>query len=440
MHPKEKTARHIVGILHAAGFEAYFAGGCVRDRIRRIDAKDFDIATSATPDQVQELFKKTIPVGVHFGVIIVMEDDVPFEVATFRSEGSYKDGRHPEEVKFTTVEEDASRRDFTVNGLYYDVRTEKVVDFVGGLADIEKKIIRTIGNPEQRFKEDHLRMLRAARFSVQLGFEIDPATFAAIQKLAPKIQNISTERIRDELTKILISPSPAKGIRLLDSMGLLEHILPEMITMKGVEQPPQYHPEGDVYVHTLMLLEGMKPNPEMELAYACLLHDVAKPATFERAPDRIRFNGHDKLGAEMSEGICKRLALSNAQTQLICELVREHLRFKDVFKMRQSTLKRFLGLPRFDLHMELHRLDCMASHKLMDAYNFCKEKLEEFSKLPPPPLKIVTGADLIRMGFRPGPDFSKIIRAVEDEILEGNIKTKEEAIALVKDRFQKRKA
>jgi len=431
---KEKLGRKIIENLQQAGFEAYFAGGCVRDRERGVVPKDFDIATSATPDQITNLFSKTVPIGAAFGVILVIEEDTPFEVATFRKEGAYQDGRHPGKITFATVEEDAKRRDFTVNGLYLDIRSNQVMDLVGGREDLRKKVIRTIGDPEKRFLEDHLRLMRAIRFAVQLGFEIEPATFAAIKKHAKKISLISAERIRDEFVKILTSAQPARGVRLLDETGLANEFLPELSKMKGVEQPMQYHPEGDVFVHTLLLLEGVK-NAEMELAMGALLHDVAKPNTFQRAPDRIRFHGHDVLGAQMAREICKRLCFSNDQTELIASLVLEHLRFKDVFNMRVSTLKRFLSLPRFDLHLEQHRLDCLASHGNLDAYHFTKAKYEEFLKAPPPPSKLVTGQDLKAFGFEPGPIFTDILREVEDQILEGTITDREGALDYVKKKF-----
>lgn len=431
MNLKEQIGIEILKTLHQRGHEAYFAGGCVRDKIRGEEPKDFDIATSAGPDEVQQIFPKTVPVGVHFGVVMVVEQELAFEVATFRTEGDYKDGRHPGTVKFSTLEEDAKRRDFTVNGLYYDIKTQKVIDLVGGQKDIKAKTIRTIGEADKRFAEDHLRMMRAVRFACQLEFEIESETFESVKKNSDLIVRVSPERIRDELSKTLTSSQPSRGIRLLDETGLLVQFLPEIEKMKGVEQPCEYHPEGDVFVHTLMLLDGLK-NAPIELAMGCLLHDVAKPDTFVRAADRIRFHGHDTLGAEMSEKICKRLAFSNAQTELICALVAEHLRFKDAFQMKVSTLKRFLSLDRFDLHLELHRLDCMASHKKLEAYEFCKQKWEEFKSLPPPPLKLVTGKDLIAMGLKPGPKFSEIIRAVEDSILEGTVKTREEALDFVK--------
>ena len=431
---KEKLATQIVRSLRGKGFDAYFAGGCVRDTLRGVAPRDFDIATSAPPAVVQKAFSKTIPVGVQFGVVLVVEEGIAFEVATFRTETGYVDGRHPTEVSFSTVEEDAKRRDFTVNGLYFDVEKKAVLDFVGGQKDLKARTIRTIGDPDERFLEDHLRLLRAVRFAVQLDFEIEPKTLASVRKHAAKLITVSTERVREEFSKILTSSQPAKGLRMLDELGLLKQFLPEIETLKGVEQPSEYHPEGDVYVHTLMLLEGLS-NAPIELAMGCLLHDIAKPATFERAPDRIRFHGHDRMGAEMSRDICKRLTFSNSQTDLICALVAEHLRFKDAKQMRVSTLKRFLKMERFDLHMELHRLDCLASHKNLDLHRFCQEKLDEMAKEPPAPSKVLTGQDLIEMGFKPGPRFTEILRAVEDAILEGTLHTKEEALKFVKKQF-----
>ncbi len=429
------TAKRVLDALKKQGYQALFNGGCVRDRALGKVAKDFDIATSATPEQIQKLFEKTVLVGAAFGVVVVVEDGQSVEVATFRSEKDYHDGRHPSTVAFATLEEDVRRRDFTVNGLYWDGESSDPVDMVGGLNDLRKKILRTIGSPRDRFQEDHLRLLRAVRFAVQLGFEIEESTLQAVTELAALIVSVSTERIRDELTKILTSPQPGRGIRLLDQTGLLQHVLPEVITLKGVEQPAQYHPEGDVYVHTLMLLDQLNGAPA-ELAWGALLHDIAKPATFERAVDRIRFNGHDVLGAKMSEGILRRLAFSNESRELICALVREHLRFKDAKNMKVSTLKRFFSLERFDLHMALHKIDCLASHGDLTAYAFCQAKLEEFSKEPPPPLRLVTGGDLIEMGLSPGPEFSAILRLVEDAILEGTVKTKEEGLALVRQRLK----
>ncbi len=431
---KEATARTVVERLRGSGFEAYFAGGCVRDRLRGVVPKDYDIATNARPEQVETIFRKTIPVGVQFGVILVVEGEATFEVATFRSDGPYRDGRHPDRVIFSTLADDARRRDFTVNGMYFSPAENRLIDLVGGEADLKAGVIRTIGDAKSRFDEDHLRLLRAIRFANQLDFQIDAEVMRVIRVLAPNIVKVSQERIRDELTKILTGRSPGAGFRLLDAANLLEPVLPEVIQMKGVEQPIQFHPEGDVFVHTLMLLDQLRFAP-MELAFGALLHDIAKPATFERAIDRIRFHGHDRLGAEMSRVICRRLALSNETTDLVCTLVAEHLKFKDAGQMRLSTLKRFLGIPRFDLHLELHRIDCMASHGKLDAYQFCQSKYEEFSKLPPPPIRMVTGEDLKGLGYDPGPQFSKILRAVEDAVLEGELTEKTAALNWVAVRF-----
>lgn len=433
---KEAIARQIVQKLRSQNHQAYFAGGCVRDKLLGILPKDYDIATSASPVAITQLFKKTIPVGIQFGVILVVEDGIAFEVATFRSEGAYSDGRRPDSILFTSVEQDAKRRDFTVNGLYFDPEKNQILDFVGGERDIGARIIQTIGNPEDRFLEDHLRMLRAVRFSVQLGFALEQRTLEAVKKHAKLIERVSAERIRDEFCKILTSANPAQGVRLLDSTGLLTHFLPEMETLKGVEQPPEFHPEGDVFVHTLLLLEALK-SPPMELAMGALLHDIAKPATFVRAPDRIRFHGHERLGAEMAKKICKRLAFPNSQTDLISTLVAEHLRFKDASQMKKSTLRRFFALDRFDLHLELHRLDCLASHKNLDAHEYCRKKLAEFSAEPAPLKKLITGADLLELGFRPGKEMGRILRGVEDAVLEGTIHTKEEAIDYVQKNYVK---
>lgn len=431
---KRQAAFAVLTSLKKHGYEAYFAGGSVRDRELGITPKDFDIATSAVPEQIQKLFPKTIPVGVQFGVILVLEGGHNVEVATFRTEGGYADGRRPDAVKFATLEEDAKRRDFTVNGLYWDGESDGCIDRVGGVEDLKRKVIRCIGEPDVRFNEDHLRMLRAVRFAVQLGFEIEPATFDSVKRNAKLIEKISPERVRDELSKLLTSPAPARGIRLLDECGLLELILPEVPLMKGVEQPPQYHPEGDVYVHTLLLMEQLK-NAELELAWGCLLHDIAKPNTFERAADRIRFHGHDTIGAEMTEKILRRLHCSNDLIRVVCALVLEHLKFKDTLKMKKSTLKRFLAIERFDLHLKLHYIDCNASHKDFSAFEFCTEKYEEFLKEPPPVKLPISGEDLIGMGFAPGPEFKKILTSVEDQILEGAFTEREDALAFVKKNF-----
>jgi poly(A) polymerase len=431
---KQEAAFQVLNELTKHGHEAYFAGGCVRDRVRGVAPKDFDIATNARPEAVQKIFPKTIPVGVQFGVVLVMQHSHSVEVATFRTEGNYRDGRRPDAVEFATLAEDAKRRDFTVNGLYWDGKSEHCIDLVHGIADLNQRIIRCIGKPDERFGEDHLRMLRAVRFAVQLGFEIEPATFESIRKHAALIQKISPERIRDELAKLLTSPQPARGMRLLDESGLVQYILPEVLLMKGVEQPPQYHPEGDVYVHTMLLMEQLN-EVELALAWGCLLHDIAKPNTFERAADRIRFHGHDRIGAEMTEKILRRLHYPNDLIRVVAALVAEHLKFKDTFKMKQSTLKRFFAMERFDLHLELHRIDCNASHKDFQAYEFCKKHYAEFLAQPPPVKLPISGEDLKLMGFPPGREYKTILTAVEDAILEGTLSTREEALAYVKTHF-----
>lgn len=428
------VARSVLKQLKQAGYESYFAGGCVRDRLLGVEPKDYDIATAATPDQVQALFPKTVPVGVQFGVILVIESGENIEVATFRTEGSYSDGRRPDQVVFADLASDAKRRDFTVNGLYWDGESEQIVDLVGGVDDLRNKRIRTIGDPQKRFREDHLRMLRAIRFSVQLGFEIEAATIDAIKKLGALVAEVSSERIRDELSKMLVSARPAEAMRLLDRCGLFPAFLPEVLVMKGVEQPIEYHPEGDVFIHTMMLLDLLE-RPELALALGALFHDIAKPATFVRAADRIRFHGHDRIGAEMTRTILKRLCFPNETVDLVCSLVAEHLRFKDAFNMRTSTLKRFLSLDRFDLHLELHRIDCSASHGKLEAYDFCRKKLEEFGQAGVKAPQWISGKDLIELGLKPGPSFSKILTAIEDQALEGKITSREEAMSYVKANF-----
>lgn len=436
---KKSLAIQIVRKLHESGHEAYLAGGCVRDEIRGVEPKDYDVATSARPDEVQKLFSRTVPVGAHFGVVLVVLENIPFEVATFRSDSDYKNGRHPSKVSFTSVEEDAKRRDFTVNGLYFDIRENRVLDFVEGQTDLTRKIIRTIGSPEDRFLEDHLRLLRAIRFAVQLDFQIEHETLQAVSRNAEKIRTVSQERIRDELTKTFTSVKPGRGLRLLDETGLLAYILPEAVKLKGVKQPLSFHPEGDVYTHTLIMMDLLQ-SPSIELAMGALLHDIAKPQTYVEAPDRIRFHGHESLGAEMAEQILRRLTFSNEQIELIVALVAQHLRFKDAPKMRLSTLKRFLSMPRFDLHLELHRLDCVSSHGDLSAYEFCRSKLEEFSREAPPPARLIGGDDLIRLGLSPGPEFSRILREVEDLVLEGKIHAREEALEHVKKHFTPKRA
>ncbi|MEY2572741.1 MAG: hypothetical protein QOJ87_954 [Verrucomicrobiota bacterium] len=434
----EHAARDIAGRLRAAGHTAYFAGGCVRDLLSGKAPKDIDIATDARPDVVQKLFARTYAVGAHFGVIVVLENGFQFEVATFRSDGAYIDGRHPVEVHFATAEEDAARRDFTINGMFFDPEKEEVIDFVGGRADLERRLLRAIGDPAQRFAEDRLRMLRAVRFATVLGFEIDPATWEAVVASAPSILQISAERIREELVKIFLSPNRARGWDLLDASGLMGAVLPEIEKMKGCEQPPQFHPEGDVFKHTRIMLEMLPAEASLALVFSVLFHDVAKPATaIVDEEGRIRFNGHDRVGAEMTEAIMERLRFSRAEIDATVEAVRQHMVFKDVPNMRVAKLKRFMARPTFEDELELHRVDCASSHAMLDNYKFLLQKKEEFASEPiiPPPL--VRGDDLIALGLKPGPSFGEILEAVETRQLEGALKDREEALEWVRKEVER---
>lgn len=428
-----EAAISIVQKLRKKGHEAYFAGGYVRDLLMKRKRTDIDIATNATPDQIIKIFPKTIEVGKQFGVIIVLYKKFQFEVATFRSDFDYKDGRRPTKVKFVTAEEDVKRRDFTINGMLYDPIENKVLDWVGGKKDISKKIICTIGNPADRFCEDKLRILRAVRFASTLSFKIDKKTKDAVKKLSKNIKQISAERIRDELIKIFTGANPDKGLLLLDKTSLLKTILPEVSKMKGIAQPDKFHPEGDVFDHTLLMLKLAK-NPSCELAFAVLLHDVAKPLTMTKT-DRIRFNEHDIKGAEIAKKIMRRLKFSNAEIKTVYELIKNHMRFMHVKKMRESKIKRFLSMEDFPLHLELHRLDVVGSHGKLDVYNFCKKKLKEYSKAPIIPRPLITGADLIKLGFKPGPIFKNILEFVKDLQLENKIKTKKKALKQVQNKF-----
>jgi poly(A) polymerase len=436
LSPMEKTAREIAARLRENGHIAYFAGGCVRDIVRGETPKDFDIATDATPETVQKLFPRTYAVGAHFGVIIVLENGFQFEVATFRSDEAYIDGRHPSAVHFSSPEEDAKRRDFTINGMFYDPVAEEVIDFVGGRADIDAKLVRAIGDPAQRFAEDRLRMLRAVRFATALDYTIDNQTWDALVANATSINEISAERIRDELVRIFLSPNRTRGWDLLDSSGLMRAILPELDRMKGVLQPEQFHPEGDVFKHTRLMLQFLPAEVSVSLVFAVLLHDVAKPvtATIDET-GRIRFSGHDRAGAEMAEEIMRRLRFSGAETEATVEMVGQHMVFKDVPKMREAKLKRFMARPTFEEELELHRVDCEGSHRMLDNYEFLLRKREEFANEPiiPPPL--VRGDDLIALGLKPGPKFGEILEAVETQQLEGNLRTREEALEWVKREY-----
>ncbi len=431
---KKEHALEILRELRAHGFEAYFVGGCVRDLLLKKNAKDFDISTNATPQEVAKLFPKTVPVGAQFGVMIVVKDNQPFEVATFRTDDGYLDGRRPTGVKFTDAREDAVRRDFTVNGLFYDPFGKKVLDWVGGQKDLKKKVIRAIGDPKKRFTEDKLRMLRAVRFASVLGFKIESKTFAAVKKLSPQIKVVSQERVRDELVKMFTGPQPALALELLDKAGLLKHVLPEIERMKGVQQPRAYHPEGDVFKHTKLLLKQLK-SPSLVLAFGALLHDVGKPATFRRS-DRIRFNGHEVVGARIAEKILERLRFSNADKAQILACVEGHMRFKDVKNMKQSTLKRMMQRETFDTELEQHRVDCLASHGDLSNWRFLKKKAKEFSREDIRPKPLLTGGDLLAMGFKPGPLIGRILRALEDVQLEGKISDAEAARSWVSASFK----
>jgi poly(A) polymerase len=432
----EKTARAVAARLRENGHIAYFGGGCVRDKVRGLIPKDFDIVTDAPPERVQAIFPRTYAVGARFGVIIVLEDDFQFEVATFRSDDAYIDGRHPSAVHFSSPEEDAKRRDFTINGMFYDPVAEEVIDFVGGCADIAAKVVRAIGDPGRRFAEDRLRMLRAVRFATVLDYKIENQTWDALVANAPSIDQISAERVREELVRIFLSPNRVRGWDLLDSSGLMRAILPELEAMKGVLQPEQFHPEGDVFQHTRLMLQFLPETLSLPLVFAVLFHDVAKPvtATVDKT-GRIRFNEHDRIGAEMTEEILRRLRFSSAEIEATVEMVRQHMVFKDVPRMRVAKLKRFMARPTFDDELELHRVDCESSHRMLDNYEFLLSKREEFANEPiiPPPL--VRGDDLIALGLKPGPKFGEILEAVETRQLEGTLKTREEALEWVRREY-----
>ncbi|HEX4772280.1 MAG TPA: CCA tRNA nucleotidyltransferase [Bryobacteraceae bacterium] len=432
---RETLAGEIVQTLRSHGHSAFLVGGCVRDRLLGIVPKDFDVSTSARPDEVCRYFPGAQLVGAKFGVVLVQRDPgVQVEVATFRSEGQYADGRRPDQVQFESDPAlDAQRRDFTINGLMQDPVSGEVLDFVGGRKDLSLRLIRAIGDPKRRFEEDHLRMLRALRFAARLGFSIEAQTMAAIRDLAPAIIRISPERIRDELIRILTEGAARRGLELLDEAGLLAYLLPEVKAFQGVQQPPQYHPEGDVWTHVLLMLDKMS-SPTPTLAAGVLLHDVGKPPTF-RIADRIRFDGHAEVGAAMTRDILGRLRFSKEDIDQITSLVANHMRFKDVENMRTSTLKRFLRLDNFEEHMELHRLDCLASNGWTGTYEFVREKQQEFREDELRPSRLLTGRDLIEAGFQPGPAFGSVLEAVETAQLEGEVTTREEALMLAKSRL-----
>jgi len=427
---REELAIEIIRVLREHRFQAFLVGGCVRDRLLGVIPKDFDVSTDAQLSQLLQLFPGAQTVGAHFGVVLVRRgNDVQVEVSTFRSEDAYSDGRRPDQVHFEADPAlDAQRRDFTINGLFEDPITGQINDYVGGEADLQAKCIRAIGHPEQRFAEDHLRLLRAVRFAARLQFKIEENTFQAIRKLAPQICRISAERIRDELTRILTEGGARYGFELLDQTGLLSHLLPEVKAFQGVRQPPQYHPEGDVWTHVLIMLEHLR-QPSRTLAWAALLHDVGKPPTF-RVADRIRFDRHAEVGVAMARKRLGQLKASNEEIEQITSLVANHMRFKDVRQMRVSTLKRFLRLPHFEEHLELHRLDCLASNRYTEAYEFVQQQRENMGEEELRPPRLLTGNDLIRAGYRPGPRFGPVLEAVETAQLEGEISTPAEALKL----------
>jgi len=452
-NPKYRAAREIVVELSGAGHQAYFAGGCVRDMLLGVTPKDFDVATSATPDIVMGMFAKTYSVGAHFGVVLVCtpnsDSEIATEVATFRHDGAYSDGRRPDAVRFSNdPREDVLRRDFTINGMLLDPMVfeetgdaaSAVLDHVGGQEDLKAKILRAIGDPALRFAEDKLRMLRGVRFAARLELEIEPRTMAAIRAAASGIGQVSCERIRDELTLMLTEGHARRAFELLDETGLLAFVLPEVVKMHGVEQPPQFHPEGDVWVHTMLLLEKLGPGVSPTLAWGALLHDIGKPATFrppdpKKPGDRIRFDGHVAVGVRMTEEILGRLRFSNEDTAQIVALVKNHMRFGDILQMRESTLKRFLRLPKFDEHLALHWMDASSAHGDLRLYEFAKERYEATPVETIAPKLLVTGRDLIAAGYRPGPEFKAMLEAAEDAQLEGRATTTEEGMAVVKQRF-----
>ncbi|HEX6545858.1 MAG TPA: CCA tRNA nucleotidyltransferase [Bryobacteraceae bacterium] len=430
--PGSALALEVIQFLRVRGHKAYLVGGCVRDRLLGGSPKDYDVATDASPAQVLTYYPKADRVGAHFGVVLISNGmGHQVEVATFRSDDEYRDGRRPERVTFETdPRQDALRRDFTVNALFEDPFSGEVLDYVGGQRDLEDRVIRAIGDPERRFREDHLRLMRAVRFAARLDFEIEPATFEAMQHLAPLAADVAAERTRAELVRILTEGHPRRGIELLDKTGLLAVVLPEIAALKGVQQPAEYHPEGDVWVHTMMMLDLLE-HPSTTLAMGVLLHDIGKPATF-RIAERIRFDGHAEKGVEIAAGILNRLRFSREDSEQILSLIGNHMRFKDVRQMRQSTLKRFLRLPDFNEHLELHRVDCMASHGGLDCWRFARESMETVSEEELRPPRLLTGRDLIDEGYKPGPAFGRVLEEVETAQLEGTIHSKEEALAVAR--------
>jgi len=427
---QRQAALAVVETLRAGGHEAYFVGGCVRDDLLGRTPREYDIATNAEPDRVQQLFRRNVAVGKQFGVIVCLIGDIPVEVATFRSDDAYVDGRRPTSIRFSSAREDAERRDFTMNALFLDPATGEILDFVGGREDLDARVLRAIGDPRQRFEEDKLRLLRAVRFAATVPAEPDPETWAAVKEMAPGIVQVSWERIREELNRIVTSGHAERGLTLLKETGLLAHILPELDALAGVEQPPQFHPEGDVWVHTLLCLrnlDGLEQRP-LPLALGILLHDIGKPATF-RIEDRIRFDGHDRLGAEMTEEVLRRFRYPNAVIDEVRELVRRHMAFTQIREWRPAKLRRFLTGDLAERHLDLHRLDCLGAHGMLETHDWCRERREEILSEPPPPERVLTGRDLMAAGYPQGPQIGKVLAAVEDECLEGRLASKEEAVA-----------
>lgn len=439
--PRE-LANSICETLRRSGQQALLCGGCVRDLLLGREPADYDVTTDATPERVLELFPESVAVGAQFGVMLIPREGQKVEVATFRSDVGYSDGRHPDRVEFSkTPQEDVQRRDFTINGLLMRPETGEILDFVDGHADLHARIIRAIGDPVRRFSEDKLRMMRAVRFAARFGFEIEPETFRAVRSHFKEIHQVSPERLREELTKMLTEGAARSAFELLDQTWLLKQVLPEIAAMKGVEQPPQFHPEGDIWIHTRLMIEQLPAGVSPTLAWGVLLHDVGKPPTFKSASetgDRIRFDGHVRVGERMAEAICRRLRFSNEDTEQIVALVDNHMKFKDVDQMRGATLKRFVRQARFDEHLELHRLDCLSSNRQLDSYDFVRRVLEETPPEQIRPPRLLSGDDLLKMGYQPGPAFREILRAVEDAQLESLLSTPEAAMEYVREKFSRK--
>jgi poly(A) polymerase len=427
-----EAAIDIIQKLTAAGYQALLAGGCVRDALMGREPKDYDVATSARPEQVIALFPKAQTVGAHFGVVVVRRGEHTIEIATYRKDGAYTDGRHPESVTFSSPEEDAQRRDFTVNGLFEDPIQGKIIDYVGGQADMQEKMLRAIGDADQRFEEDQLRLMRAVRFATVLGFEIETKTWAAVCRLSGKIRSVSMERLREEFSKTMLHANRVRGFDLFVESGLMGHLLPEILKLKGCEQPPQFHPEGDVFIHTRLMLSLLPEKVSLSLVLSVLFHDIAKPSTQSVDENgRIRFNGHDVVGARMTDHILHRLKYPNDVIEQTVEAVANHMVFKDVPKMRVAKLKRFMARPGFEDELELHRVDCLGCHGMLDNYEFVQQKRVEFANEPLIPPRLITGSDLIALGWKPSPALGKVLNAVQTQQLEGKLTTREEALAWV---------